>query len=129
MSDCSRSAVFLLSGSVLLSWQHYGMLSALHSFRRLKAISSASTVGCFRCYINLFRRLNALQCLLVRAPFENQFPVWMVMLVDCMSLFMVGVDRWLSAFLYSLAFQQMFYSSDCITLVWCPSVVVGGLIL
>jgi hypothetical protein len=23
--------------------------------------------------------------------------------VDCMSLFMVGVDRWLSAFLYSLA--------------------------
>ena len=103
MSDCSRSAVFLLSGSVLLSWQHYGMLSALHSFRRLKAISSASTVGCFRCYINLFRRLKALQCLLVRAPFENQFPVWMVMLVDCMSLFMVGVDRWLSAFLYSLA--------------------------
>ena len=79
------------------------MLSALHSFRRLKAISSASTVGRFRCYINLFRRLKALQCLLVRAPFENQFPVWMVMLVDCMSLFMVGVDRWLSAFLYSLA--------------------------
>ena len=54
MSDCSRSAVFLLSGSVLLSWQHYGMLSALHSFRRPKAISSAGTVRCFRCYINLF---------------------------------------------------------------------------
>ena len=105
MSDCSRSAVFLLSGSVLLSWQHYGMLSALHSFRRLKAISSASTVGCFRCYINLFRRLKALQCLLFRAPFENQFPVWMVMLVDCMSLFMVGVDRWFSAFLYSLTWS------------------------
>ena len=54
LSDCSRSAVFLLSGSVLLSWQHYGMLSALHSFRRPKAISSAGTVRCFRCYINLF---------------------------------------------------------------------------
>ncbi len=55
MSDCSRSAVFLLSGSVLQSWQHYGMLSALPLFRRrLKAISSAGTVRCFRCFINLF---------------------------------------------------------------------------
>jgi hypothetical protein len=54
MSDCSRSAVFLLSGSVLLSSQRYGMLSTLHLFRRPKAISSAGTVRCFRCYINLF---------------------------------------------------------------------------
>jgi len=58
-SDCSRSAVFLLSGSVLLSWQHYGMLSALHSFRRRKAISSAGTVRCFRCYINLFSSVQS----------------------------------------------------------------------
>jgi len=85
-----------------------------------------STMGCFRRYIRFvgaklylvpalwdafdvtlicFRRSKAIQCLLVRAPFENQFPVWMVMLVGCMSLFMVGVDRWLSAFLYSLAWS------------------------
>ena len=46
--------IYLSSGSVLLSWQHYGMFSVLHSFRRPKAISSAGTVRCFRCYINLF---------------------------------------------------------------------------
>jgi hypothetical protein len=85
-----------------------------------------STMGCFRRYIRFvgpklylvpalwdafdvtlicFRRPKAIQCFLVRAPFENQFPVWMVMLVGCMSLFMVGVDRWFSAFLYSLAWS------------------------
>ncbi len=89
--------------SVVVFYCHGSTMGCFRRFRRLKAISSASTVGCFRCYINLFRRPKTIQCLMVRAPFENQFPVWMAMLVGCMSLLMVGDDRWLSAFLYSLA--------------------------
>jgi hypothetical protein len=68
MSDCSRSAVFLLSGSVLQSWQTYGMLSALHSFRRPKAISSAGTVRCFRCYIYLFSSAQSYPVSFVSGP-------------------------------------------------------------
>ncbi len=104
-------------------------MGCFRRFRRLNAISSASTVGCFRCYINLLRRPKAIQCLMDRAPLENQFRVWMVMLVGCMSLFMVGDDRWLSAFLYLLHDQQKFHFSDCITHVWFPSVVFERLIL
>ncbi len=103
MSDCSRSAVFLLSGSVLLSWQHYGMLSALHSFRRLKAISSAGTVRCFRCYINLFSSAQNYPVFFGSGPVRKSVSGFDGDAGECMSLFVVGVYRWFSAFSYSLA--------------------------
>ncbi len=43
-----------------------------------------------------------------------------------LSLSLTNLSLSLSILLHD---QQMFHSSDCITLVWCPSVVVGGLIL
>jgi hypothetical protein len=38
----------------------------------------------------LFRLPKSISSAFVSAPYENQFLVWMVMLVDCMSLFMAG---------------------------------------
>ena len=98
MSDCSRSVVFLLSGSVLLSWQYYGMLSALHSFRRRKAISSALVSGPFR------RSVSS-----VGGDVGGMY-----------DLILVGVDRWLKH--SSTLSNEFFHSTECITLVWCPSV-------
>jgi hypothetical protein len=40
----------------------------------------------------LFRLPKAIFSAFVSAPYENQFLVWMVMLVDCMSLLTAG-DR------------------------------------
>ncbi len=84
------------------------VLSTIECFRRYNCFVGSTlylgpALGCFRCYIYLFRRLKTIHCLLFRVLFEFQFPVWIIMLMDCMAMFMVGVDRWLSAFLYSLA--------------------------
>ena len=128
MSDCSRSAVFLLSGSVLLSWQHYGMLSVLHSFRRPKAISSAGTVRCFRCYIVFVGpKLSSVFWFGPRSKISFRCGWWCWWAV-CHCLWWVLIDGFQHSSIL-LHDQQMFHSSDCITLVWCPSVVFERLIL
>ncbi len=94
--------------SVVVFYYHGNTMGCFRRLRWLKAISSASTVGCFRCYINLFRRLKAIQWLLVRAPFDNQFPVWMVMLVIvCHCLWLVMIDGFQHSSILS-HYQQMF---------------------
>ena len=93
MSDCSRSTV-LLSGTVTIT---------ARTFFRLQIVSPSfgvhllfeecfGTMECFRRHI-LFRLPKAISSAIVSASYEKQFLVWMVMLVDCMLLFMVGVDR------------------------------------
>ncbi len=78
-----------------------------------------STMGCFRRYI-CFVDSKLYLTPALRDAFDvtfvssaQSYPVSFVsgpfrksvssVLVDCMSLFMVGLDRWLSAFFYSLA--------------------------
>ncbi len=52
--------------------------------------------------LSLFLSLSLYFSLSLSLSFSYFSIFWLVMLVDCMLLFMVGFDRYLSAFLYSL---------------------------
>ncbi len=91
MSGCSRS-VSLLCGSVTIMIRTFFRLQILSpSFGvHLLFEECLCTVGCFRRYICFV--CPKLSSAFVSAQYENRF-LWLVMLVDCMLLFMVGVDR------------------------------------
>ena len=89
MSDCSRS-VFLLSGSVTIIARIFFVFRLYHPrlvsicyLKNVFALWDASDI-----YI-LFRLPKSISCAFVSVPFENQFLVWMVILVDSTSFFVL----------------------------------------
>ncbi len=115
MSDCSRS-VFLLCGSVTITSRTFFVFRLYRP--RLVSICCLSTVGCFRRYICFV--CPKLSSAFGLSPYENQFLVvgdvggrYVIVYGWCWSIT-------LSFPLISLMFH---YSSECITLVWCPSAV------
>jgi hypothetical protein len=107
MSDCSRS-VFLLSGSVTIMTRTFFVFRLHHPLLvSICCLKNVLALGCFRRYF-LFRLPETISSAIVSAPYEKQFLVWMVMLVDCMLLFMVGAPNLMSFSMCStIPFQRL----------------------
>jgi hypothetical protein len=91
MSDCSRS-VFLLNGSVTIMARTFFVFRLYHP--RLVSICCLKNVSALRDDLDV-TFVSSAQSYPVHLfrPHLKISILWLVMLVDCMLLFMVGVDR------------------------------------
>jgi len=77
------------------------------------------TMGCFRRYIR-FVGAKLYLVHLVSGPFRRSVSSVGGDVGGLYDLILVGVDRWLKH--SSTLSHEFFHSTECITLVWCPSV-------